>query len=121
MAKFRKIRRAYSGVKRFSRRSARATNKSISTTELLIGMAAYAAVRPKVADMIPDGFLGLPVAYSDNITLGVPAGLAAWKGSGYVKKAGIVVAATETLIGVSKLTSGMMNNSSSNNNSSVYD
>jgi len=89
-----------------------ARSGNLSTNELLIGMGIYAAARPFLSNAIPDGFMGLPNAYSDNIVLGGAGGIAAWKGKGIVKKAGTVVAASEVLVGVSKLMSGIQGGSS---------
>jgi len=110
LAKFRRKASRRYGFRRASR-SRRSSGSGITWKELLVGMAGYAVVRPYIANVVPDfEMLG---DYSDNVVLGVGGGVAAWKGSGMIKKAGIVVAASETLIGVSKLTSGITNGSKS--------
>lgn len=111
MAKFRRKARRFGGFRRSRGRSGRSSGSGISWKELLVGMAGYAVVRPYISNIVPDvATLG---NYSDNVIIGGVGGVAAWKGSGMIKKAGIVIAASETLIGVSKLTSGMGNGTAS--------
>ena len=113
MAKFRKARRyarkAFRAVKSYAKRD------KLNPIETAIGSAAYGAVRPYAANMIPDvPQLG---AYSDNVILGGVGALAAWKGKGIVKKAGMIVLANESFIAGSKAMSGMNNTGSQTSSS----
>lgn len=103
MAKFRKSRRAvsrYFAKKRYSK-----SNTSLSVEKLAIGSAAYGAVRPYAANLIPD--IDMIGVYSDNLILGVAGYLAAKKGSGMIKTAGQVVLANEAFLVGNKLASGL--------------
>jgi len=106
MARFkRKASRKFGGFRKARRTSRGSSGSGITWKELLIGMAGYAVARPMIVNAVPD-FAPLG-QYSDNVVLGGVGAAAAWKGSGMIKKAGVVVAASETLIGVSKLSSGL--------------
>ena len=104
MAKFKKARRyarrAYGKVKSYSRNS-----KGLSAIEATIGGAGYGAVRNYAVNLVPDiAYLG---GYSDKIVLGGLGALAAWKGKGMIKKAGLVVLASEAFVASSRATQGM--------------
>lgn len=99
MAKFRKVRRyarkAFGAAKRYVK------SDKTSMIEVAAGSAGYGFVRPKVANMIPD----IPQLgeYSDNVILGGIGALAAWKGKGIIKKAGMIVLANEAFIAGSRM------------------
>lgn len=104
MARFKKMRRyarkAFRKGKSYSKSSS-----SLSVIETAVGSAAYGYVRQPLANMVPDmDALG---AYSDNVVLGGIGALAAWKGKGIVKKAGMIVLANEAFIASSKAKVGM--------------
>jgi len=102
---FKKKARRY-GRRMFGRRtSSRKSNSSMSPLMVAGGSAAYAVVRPYAANIIPD----IPQLgeYSDNVIIGAAGALAAWKGRGIVKKAGMIVLANESFIAASKATQGM--------------
>ena len=89
----------------------------ISFKELELYTGLYAAARPYAVGIIPDGFMGLPPQYTENIILGGIGFLGAWKGQGMVKKAGMVTAAGETFVGVSKFLAGMKTSNTSSGSS----
>lgn len=100
-------------VKRYGRKS---SGNSMTMIEAGIGGAAYGAVRPFAANMVPDvAALG---GYSDNVILGGIGALAAWKGSGLIKKAGMIVLANESFIASSKMTQGLT--SGQNTSSGIF-
>jgi hypothetical protein len=111
--KFRRFaRRAYGKAKRYVR-----SNKAINPIETILGSAAYGAVRSPIASAIPDvPQLG---GYSDNVILGGIAALAAWKGNGLIKKAGMVVLANESFIAGAKASQGLMGGTSTGNTISL--
>lgn len=76
---------------------------SLTPMELAIGSAVYGYARTPIANMVPD----IPnVPYSDNVLLGAVGGLAAWKGKGLIKKAGMVVLANEAFIAATRMSAG---------------
>jgi len=103
-------RRSYSG-----KRKSYSKGSNLTLKELLVGVSAYAVARPYLAKFVPQGFMGTPAQYSQNIVLGGAGALASWKGKGMVKKAGTIIAVSEAFIAVSKLSSGMSSTSSANN------
>jgi hypothetical protein len=103
MARFRKARRRGSVMKR-SRRG-QAAFGGIKPFEVAIGSAGYGFIRPHVASILPD--IPMLQGYSDNVIMGGLAALAAWKGKGLIKKAGIVILANESFIASARLTQGM--------------
>jgi len=113
MAKFRKARR-------YARRGFAAAKRYVKSDKMDpitmgVGSAAYGFARPYAANMIPDvPQLG---QYSDNVVLGSLGALAAWKGKGIVKKAGMIVLANEAFIAGSRMNTG----SSAATNKVVYD
>lgn len=76
---------------------------SISPVEMAIGSGIYGYARPTIANVVPD-IAAIP--YSDNVILGAAGFLAAWKGKGIVKKAGMVVLANEAFIAASRMSAG---------------
>lgn len=112
MAKFRKMRRVarrgFAAAKRYVK------SDKMSMVEVGVGSAGYGFIRPKVANMIPD----IPQLgeYSDNVVLGAVGALAAWKGKGIIKKAGMIVLSNEAFIAGSR----MSNNTSAASNSPAY-
>jgi hypothetical protein len=110
MAKFKKIRRYAAKAYRKGKRYA-SSNKGISPMEITIGSAGYGAVRPMIANAVPNvGALG---EYSDNVILGLVGFAAAWKGKGLVKKAGMVVLGAESFVAGSRLSQNIGGNSTS--------
>lgn len=104
MAKFRKARRV--ARRMFGKRS-RSHKSASSMSPLFVAgtSAAYGIARPYVANIIPDiSALG---NYSDNVVIGGAAALAAWKGKGMIKKAGMIVLANESFIAASKASQNM--------------
>jgi len=102
------------GRRMFSRRTGRRSSSSSGLTmfEAGIGGAAYGIARPTVSGMIPDvPQLG---GYSDNVILGGLGALAAWKGSGIVKKAGMVILTNEAFVASSKAAAGFSTGAQSN-------
>lgn len=96
----RHARKAYGKVKRYSKSS-----KGLTPIELTIGSGVYGVARPSIANAIPDiPQLG---GYSDNVILGGAAFLAAWKGKGLIKKAGLVALGNEAFIASTKASQGM--------------
>jgi len=116
MAKFRKARRVARRVgSYFKRKSSRKSSSSQSPLNMGIAGGIYGAARPFAANMVPEiGFLG---GYSDNVVLGGAGYLAAKKGSGMIKTAGLAVLTCEAFLAGNKAAQGMMG---SNNNSFVY-
>ncbi len=102
MARFKKAARRYFGRSKGRRSNSKGSGMSVE--KLAIGSALYGAARPYAINILPD----LPQlgGYSDNILLGVGGYLAAKKGSGMIKTAGMVVLANEAFIAGNKLTSG---------------
>lgn len=80
---------------------------SLSPMEMAIGSGIYGFGRPMVANMIPDVS---SIPNSDNVILGVAGYLAASKGSGMIKKAGMVVLANEAFIAASRMSAGTTQN-----------
>lgn len=101
MAKFRKMRRVarrgFAAAKRYVK------SDKMNMVETAVGSATYGFVRPKVANMIPD----IPQLgeYSDNVVMGGIGALAAWKGKGIIKRAGMIVLANEAFIAGSRMSS----------------
>lgn len=109
MAKFKKMRRY--ARKAFRKSKSYSKSSSLGVVETAVGSAVYGYVRQPVANMIPDvDMLG---AYSDNVVLGGIGALAAWKGKGMIKKAGMIVLANESFIAASKSKAGMSTPSTS--------
>jgi len=103
MAKFRKARKAYRSMRKASRRSSK--GGSFGVMDAAIGGGVYGFARPYAANLIPDiPQLG---GYSDNVILGGVAALAAWKGRGLLKKAGLSVLNNEAFVASSKAASGV--------------
>lgn len=103
MAKFKRARsfarRAVGKARRFVRKES-----SINPEKLALTSGIYGAARPYVANMVPDiDALG---GYSDNLILGGLAYLAAKKGSGMIKTAGVSVLSCEAFIAGNKLSQG---------------
>lgn len=103
MAKFKRARsfarRVAGKARRFVKREA-----SISPEKLALTSGIYGAARPYIANMVPDvDALG---GYSDNLILGSIAYLAAKKGSGMIKTAGVSVLSCEAFIAGNKLAQG---------------
>jgi hypothetical protein len=112
---FKKMRRAarrtYGRARRYSH-----SNKGLNPMEMAIGSAAYGVIRPTIANAIPDiQQLG---GYSDNVILGGAAALAAWKGKGLIKKAGMIFLGNEAFIASSKAAQGMTSGSAAS--SGIY-
>ena len=103
MARFRKARRRI--VRYFAKRRSSRSSASLSIEKLAIGSAAYGAVRPYAANMIPD--IEMLGTYSDNVILGVAGYIAAKKGNGMIKTAGQVILANEAFLVGNKLASGL--------------
>jgi hypothetical protein len=87
---FKKARRyAARAFKRYRKSSA----KGLTPMEMGIGSFGYGLVRNPISGLVPNvAMLG---DYSDNVILGGLGGLAAMKGSGIVKKAGLVILGNE--------------------------
>lgn len=84
-------------------------SSGLSPMELGIGSAIYGYARQPIANIVPD----IPnVPYSDNVVLGAAGFLAAWKGKGMIKKAGMVVLANEAFIAASRMSAGQQSSSS---------
>lgn len=106
MAKYKRVRRAASrAVKRFKSYSRKDTNMKPMETLILSGV--YGVARQPLSNLVPDLQM-LPVGYSDNILLGGAGALAAWKGKGLIKKAGLIILANEAFIASSKASSGLL-------------
>lgn len=103
------VSRAYAKVKRYAKRS-----KGLSPMEAAAGSAIYGAIRNPLVNAVPD--IARFGAYSDNVVLGGLAALAAWKGKGMTKKAGMVVLSNESFVASTRASQGI----SSSNSGSIY-
>jgi len=96
----------------FASRKSRSTSKpSVSVEKLALLSAGYGIARPYAANVIPD--MPQLQGYSDNVVLGVVGYLAAKKGSGMIKAAGMSVLATEAFLVTSKYVSSSTGQSQS--------
>jgi hypothetical protein len=103
---FKKLRKSARRVYSRARKSySRHSKGGLTATETAIGSGIYGAARPFIAEKVPD--IGMLGGYSDNLVLGGLGFLASWKGTGMIKKAGMIVLANESFIAGAKLSSGI--------------
>lgn len=107
MARFRKRSRRSSGF--FGRRSRGHSKSGIRTTTLILGGVGYGFLRQKLSNAVAPLTASIPMGgMADEVILGAAGYLAAKKGSGMIKTAGLAMLGAESYRVGEQLASGSL-------------